>query len=160
MKGKKKKMHVSPQAEWNLCSYLVDRMNKLMPMCKAVMKETQVKSLNNTGGSKNIPTIELMNGKKIYITHHRVCYSGYYNSPSTLMLINMIAFSVDEGKQYFDVFKEQKSGKNYYFYEIDKYSFYELSNNNLMGVYYKNLSIVNFMSVVSELVVEDLVTAE
>ncbi len=137
-------MFESLQTESNFCSYLVDRINKLIPMCKAVRATTRIKNLTDTSDTlKDIPTIELMNGKKIYITRYRVSNSGYYSPWSTFMKVNIIAFSVDEGRQYFDVFKDKKKGGNYYFYERDKY--------------YKNLSIVNFMKVVNELVVEDLV---
>ncbi len=147
--------------ELNLCSYLVDRMNKLMPMCKAKVTVTRMVSGENNIEERDIPTIELMNGKKIYITQYSTYGDKYRNSQYSLNYEKYyIAFSVN---QLWFIFKPfismvnidyNKFNNNYVMSSEYNFDSIEAKNN------YENLSIMNFMKVVSGMVVNDLVNVE
>ncbi len=132
-------MYTSPEKEWNLCGYLVDRINKLIPMCKAVRTTTLMRSGRDEEDPKEIATIVLMNGKKIYITNYKIINDRVYNCWTTWTLKH-ITFCID-------------GGKHIVFYNFDgfDYNFYKYNN-------YKELSISIFMQAVSELISNDVVT--
>ncbi len=113
-------------------AYLVRRINKLMPMCKPVRVLVTL-----SPSDRRYPSIEAMNGKKIYIE--------LMNGKKIYIYINKqdeIGFMAEDYEQDFylvnDIFRNFNGER------------YRIFDN------YKDLSMVNMIKVVNELVINDL----
>ncbi len=139
----------SIEKELDLCHYLTNLINKLIPMSNAV---NSIKTMSNAMPSKNgeeaeIATITLMNGSEIYITGHNIFKGQFYENPvtvnSTAYRIGFAFYNVDGSKSSNDEWKAF-SKKDRLTYDFNK-------ENN-----YKDLDMIDFMKVVTVLVIDDL----